>query len=108
MFAALSGAFFACSSRVFVLVNRTDKSQYVFIKRTKIIMGDDMFKSNVRELMDKKGKTIRDVAAEVEMSVSTVHRATQDETIGGCQLNTLAKIGSALGVKTKRLYEESE
>lgn len=56
--------------------------------------------------MDKKGKTIRDVAAEVEMSVSTVHRATQDETIGGCQLNTLAKIGSALGVKTKRLYDE--
>lgn len=67
-----------------------------------------MFKSNVRELMDKKGKTIRDVAAEVEMSVSTVHRATQDETIGGCQLNTLAKIGSALGVKTKRLYDEIE
>lgn len=65
-----------------------------------------MFKSNVRELMDKNGKTIRDIATEVEMSVSTVHRATQDETIGGCQLNTLAKIGSALGVKTKRLYDE--
>ena len=106
MFAALFGAVFACSSCGFVLVNRTDESQYVFIKRTKIITGEGMFKSNVRELMDKNGKTIRDVAAEVEMSVSTVHRATQDETIGGCQLNTLAKIGSALGVKTNRLYDE--
>ena len=30
------------------------------------------------------------------------------DTIGGCQLNTLAKIADALGVKTKRLYEEVE
>ena len=63
-----------------------------------------MFISNVRELMNKKKKTIREVAAETNMSVSTVHRATQDDTIGGCQLNTLAKIADALGVKTKRLY----
>ena len=67
-----------------------------------------MFISNVRELMNKKKKTIREVAAETNMSVSTVHRATQDDTIGGCQLNTLAKIADALGVKTKRLYEEVE
>mgnify|MGYP001320201240 CR=1 FL=1 len=32
----------------------------------------------------------------------------QADTIGGCQLNTLAKIADALGVKTKRLYEEVE
>ena len=37
-----------------------------------------MFISNVRELMNKKKKTIREVAAETNMSVSTVHRATQD------------------------------
>ena len=67
-----------------------------------------MFISNVRELMNKKKKTIREVAAETNTSVSTVHRATQDDTIGGCQLNTLAKIADALGVKTKRLYEEVE
>lgn len=65
-----------------------------------------MFKSNVRELMDKKGKTIRDVVGDTGVSLGTVHRATQDETIGGCQLNTLARIGEALGVKTKKLYEE--
>ena len=67
-----------------------------------------MFKSNVRELMDRKGKTIRDIAEAVNMSVGTVHRATQDNTIGGCQLNTLAKIGDALGVKVKRLFDETE
>ena len=67
-----------------------------------------MFKSNVREFMDKKGKTIRDIAAGTGVSLGTVHRATQDDTIGACQLNTLAKIGGALGVKTKRLYEEGD
>ncbi len=67
-----------------------------------------MFKSNIRELMDKRGKTVRGLAEETELSQQTVFRATQDATIGGCQLNTLAKIGSALGVKTKRLYDEVE
>lgn len=65
-----------------------------------------MFTSKVRELMNKKGKTIRDISETTELSVGTIHRATQDATIGGCQLNTLAKIGGALGVKTKRLYDE--
>ena len=64
-----------------------------------------MFTSKVREFMDKKGKTVRDVAEEAALSTHTVFRATQDATIGGCQLNTLAKIGTALGVRTKRLYE---
>lgn len=67
-----------------------------------------MFNSNIRELMDRKGKTVRGISEETELSTRTIHRATQDETIGGCQLNTLAKIGSALGVKTKRLYEETD
>ena len=67
-----------------------------------------MFKSNIRELMNKKGITIRDLSSQTELSTRTVHRATQDDTIGGCQLNTLAKIADALGVKTKRLYEEGE
>ena len=67
-----------------------------------------MFSSKVREAMDKKGKTIRDISEATGLSVSTVHRATQDATIGACQLNTLARIGGALGVKTKRLYEEAE
>ena len=67
-----------------------------------------MFKSNVREIMDKRKKTVRSIAEEVGLAVGTVHRATQDATIGGCQLNTLAKIGGALGVRTKRLYEEGE
>ena len=65
-----------------------------------------MFKSNVRIIMDKKGKTIRDISTDTGIAVGTIHRATQDDTIGACQLNTLAKIGGALGVKTKKLYEE--
>ena len=67
-----------------------------------------MFISNVREFMDKKGKTVRGIAEETGIAPRTVHRATQDATIGGCQLNTLAKSGGALGVKAKRLYDEVE
>ncbi|WP_394027685.1 helix-turn-helix domain-containing protein [Desulfovibrio falkowii] len=67
-----------------------------------------MFKSNIRDLMDKKGKTIRDISNETNVSLGTVHRSTKDETIGSCQLSTLARIGAALGVKTKRLYDEKE
>ena len=58
--------------------------------------------------MDKKGKTIRDISAAADLSVNAIHRAAQDATIGGCRLNTLAKISGALGVKTKRLYDEGE
>jgi transcriptional regulator with XRE-family HTH domain len=67
-----------------------------------------MFRSNVREIMDKKKKTVRGIAEEAGLAIGSVHRATQDSTIGGCQLNTLAKIGGALGVKAKKLFDEVE
>ena len=65
-----------------------------------------MFTSNVRELMDKKNITVRELAGQTGMSSRTIQRAVSDETIHTCELGTLAKIGSALGVKTKRLYDE--
>lgn len=65
-----------------------------------------MFRSNVRAIMDKKGKTIRDISGETGIALGTIHRATQDATIGACQLNTLAKISAALGVKTVKLFDE--
>lgn len=67
-----------------------------------------MLSSNIKQIMRDKKKTIREVSSETGLSTRTLHRATKDETIGGCQLNTLAKIGAALGVKTKKLYEEPE
>jgi len=65
-----------------------------------------MFISNISEIMKRKKKTLREISTETGLSTRTLHRATKDETIGGCQLNTLSKIGAALGVKTKKLYEE--
>ena len=56
--------------------------------------------------MDKKNITVRDLVGQTGMSSRTIQRAVSDETIHKCELGTLAKIGSALGVKTKRLYEE--
>lgn len=65
-----------------------------------------MFTSNVRELMNKKKITVRELVGQTGMSSRTIQRAVSDETIHKCELGTLARIGSALGVKTKRLYDE--
>lgn len=67
-----------------------------------------MFSSNIRELMDRKKITVRELVGQTGMSSRTIQRAVSDETIHKCELGTLAKIGSALGVKTKRLYDEVE
>ena len=65
-----------------------------------------MFASNVKEIMKKKKITVRDMVASTGLSSATVHKARQDAGISECRLSTLARIGGALGVKTKRLYEE--
>lgn len=67
-----------------------------------------MFKSNIRDLMDKKNITMRQMTADTGLSSSTLAKARSDESISECRLSTLARIGSALGVKTKKLYEEVE
>ncbi|WP_308771050.1 hypothetical protein [uncultured Bilophila sp.] len=41
------------------------------------------------------------MSSQTESSTRTIHRVTQDDTIGGCQLHTLAKIADALSMKTK-------
>ena len=65
-----------------------------------------MFASNIRELMDNKKMTVRDLVKLTGMSSRTIQRAISDGSIHKCELGTLATIGSALGVKTKRLYDE--
>lgn len=65
-----------------------------------------MFKSNVKKIMNEKKVTIRDAVEVSGLSSATIHKLRDDEGISECRLSTLAKIGSALGIKTKRLYEE--
>ena len=67
-----------------------------------------MFTSNIRELMDRKKKTVRAIRDETGLSLATIQRAVSSETIHKCELGTLSKIGAALGVKTKKLYEETD
>ncbi|GKG92050.1 hypothetical protein CE91St38_00580 [Desulfovibrionaceae bacterium] len=67
-----------------------------------------MFKSYVKKIMKDKQVTIRDIVETSGLSSATIHKARQDEGIAECRLSTLGKIGSALGVKTKRLYEETD
>jgi len=57
-------------------------------------------------LMEKKGRTLRGLAAEIGISDRTILRARKHELIGLCKLETLGGIARALGVRTKDLYEE--
>ena len=64
------------------------------------------FKSNIRKIMEEKKLTTRSVAEQAGISKQTLLTARTDEGIAECRLSTLGKISSALGVKTKKLYEE--
>lgn len=63
-------------------------------------------KSNVRELMEKKGITLRALEDRTGLNHVTILRARDDEKIEGCQLKTLRKIAEALGCQVKDLFEE--
>jgi len=67
-----------------------------------------MFTSNVKALMKRKKVTVREIVASTGLSSATIHKARQDEGIAECRLSTLGRIGGALGVKTKRLYDETD
>lgn len=65
-----------------------------------------MFKSNVKEIMEKKGVTVRALAEDTELSTRTVQKA-RDERIESCTLKTLAAMAEVLGVKVKKLFDEA-
>ena len=58
--------------------------------------------------MKKKNVTVRSMVEATGLSSATINRARHDDGIAECRLATLARIGGALGVKTKRLYDEVE
>lgn len=65
-----------------------------------------MLKSNLKEIMEKKNVTVRGLAEGTELSTRTIQKA-RDERIESCTLKTLVAIAGVLGVKVKRLFEES-
>jgi len=60
----------------------------------------------VKEVMDDKGISIRDVATATGLSTCTIHRA-RGKMIGRCTLDTLATIAQALDCRVKDLFEEA-
>lgn len=67
-----------------------------------------MIRSNIKILMKDKKLNVREFAEMTGMSTATINKARRDNGILECRLSTLVRIADALGVKTKRLYEEEE
>lgn len=64
-----------------------------------------MIRSNVRQLMEIKGITLRELMALTGLSNETILRA-RGQKISKCRLETLEALATALQCKTKDLYEE--
>lgn len=64
-----------------------------------------MLKGNVKEVMERKSVTIRQLANMTGLSSGTLHRA-RGEQFTKCTLDTLATIAGALGCRVKELFDE--
>ena len=64
-----------------------------------------MLTSHVRQVMEEKGLTVREVVEKTGLAKQTINRARGD-LIGRCTLDTLATIAGALGTKAKDLFSE--
>jgi len=61
--------------------------------------------SNLKELMESKGVTVRGLSEMTGLSTRTVMFARGPQILQ-CRLETLATIAAALGVRVKDLFEE--
>jgi transcriptional regulator with XRE-family HTH domain len=66
------------------------------------------FISKIDEIREKKNLSTIELAKRAGVSRQAIFKARQDEGIAECRLSTLGHIADALGVKTKRLYDEAE
>ena len=67
-----------------------------------------MFQSNVKQIMERKGITLRKLAELSEVSKQTIVKARSGSGISECRLSTLGRVAKALEVGTKELYEEED
>ena len=65
-----------------------------------------MLTSNVKQLMEVKGVTIRAMVADTGLADVTILRARREQ-IAQCKLETLVSIAKCLGCKAKDLFEET-
>ena len=64
-----------------------------------------MIKSNVREVMEKAGFSVRKLVAVTGLALGTVDRARGDLVVK-CSLETLQTIAKACGCRVKDLFTE--
>lgn len=66
-----------------------------------------MVKSNVKELMEAKGITIRKMVTMTQLADVTILRARREQILQ-CRLETLETIAKCLDCKIKDLFDETE
>uniref|UniRef100_I2PZD1 HTH cro/C1-type domain-containing protein n=1 Tax=Desulfovibrio sp. U5L TaxID=596152 RepID=I2PZD1_9BACT len=64
-----------------------------------------MITSRVRQVMEAKGLTVREVVERTGLAKETINRA-RGQMVGRCTLDTLVTVATALGVGVKDLFEE--
>ena len=64
-----------------------------------------MYTSNVKDIMEKKGVTLRGLVETSGVSKQTILNARSDEGIADCRLSTLGRVALALGVPVKKLFD---
>jgi len=64
-----------------------------------------MIRSNLKELMEKKGVTLKRMVEDTGLAEMTLIRARRDQ-IGRCRLDTLVIMAKYLGCTVNDLFEE--
>lgn len=65
-----------------------------------------MRKSHVKELMEKRGLTLRALSDQAGFAQVTLVKARSDEDLFKCRLDTVLRLAAALGVDVKDLYTD--
>ena len=63
-------------------------------------------KSRVKEVLNEKGITVRELMKLTGLSSATIHRAKTDSLFTACTLETFISIARACGCQVKDLFTE--
>lgn len=61
--------------------------------------------NNIKDIMDKKGISIRKLSIDLEMEYAQAHRLVNKKDLSNIQVSTLFKVSEYLGVTVEEIYK---